>query len=71
MRIDEPIEKVAYSPAEAASALGLGVTVLRELLSRGEIKFCRCGRRVLIPKRQLQEFCDRLFAEQHGGGAGR
>lgn len=64
---DRPIERIAYGPAEAAEALGIGVTTLRELIARHEIKTFRLGRRVLIRKSDLQIFADRLFVEQNGG----
>ena len=65
--VDRPIEKLAYSPAEAARACGLGLTTLRELIAAGEIRSFHVSRRVLIRKGDLAEFCDRLFDEQNGG----
>jgi len=65
--LDQPIEQIAYSPAQAASACGLGLTTLRELIASGQIAHFRVSRRILIRKADLAEFCDRLFREQHGG----
>jgi excisionase family DNA binding protein len=67
--ISQPIDKVAYSPSEAADALGLGLTRFREIVDRGDIKVFRVGRRVLIRKSDLEAFANRLFDEQHSGGA--
>ena len=67
---DVPVEKVAYSRSEAATALGIGLTMLTDLEHAGEIKSFRLGRRVLIRKRDLQAFVDGLFAEQNAGGPG-
>jgi excisionase family DNA binding protein len=64
--IDQPIERVAYGLAEAAEAVGIGVTAFREIVDRREIKTFRIGRRVLIRKSDLQAYVDRL-CEREGG----
>lgn len=67
--IDQPIERVAYGLAEAAEALGVGVTAFREIVGRGEVRTFRIGRRRLIRKRDLADYADRLFEAQKGRGA--
>lgn len=66
-RLDKPIERVAYGLAEASEALGIGVTCLREIVAQGELPTWKVGRRVLIRRRDLEAFADRLFCEQNGG----
>ena len=67
--IGQSLERIAFGVAEAAEALGIGVTAFRELVDRGAVKTFRVGRRVLIRKADLQAFADKLCDEQHGGGA--
>lgn len=66
--IDQPIERVAYGLAEAATAIGIGVTAFREIVDRREIKTFRVGRRVLVRKTDLQAYVDKLCER---GGPGR
>lgn len=49
-------ERLAYSIAEAAEALSLSRSAVKELIYTGKIKVIRVGRRVLIPKWALDEF---------------
>lgn len=43
-------------PAEAAKALHIGRTTMYRLLSKKQIKSFKIGRKILIPKKFLQEF---------------
>ena len=45
-----------FSRSEVAQLLGLGKTATWEALWRGEIPYVRVGRRVLVPRRALEEF---------------
>lgn len=47
-------ERMAFSPAEAAEALGLSERKIRDLVARGELRARRIGTRVLIPREELQ-----------------
>ena len=66
--LDQPIERVAYGLAEAAEALGIGLTAIREIVDRRSIRIFRLGRRILIRKSDLRAFVDKLYCEQNGGG---
>ncbi|MDO8363050.1 MAG: excisionase family DNA-binding protein [Actinomycetota bacterium] len=57
------VERLAYSPSEACSAIGVGRTFLYSLLDSGQLASIRVGRRRLIPREAL----DRLLAS--GGDA--
>jgi excisionase family DNA binding protein len=52
-------DKVLYSRHEAASALSLNVSSIDVLILRGMLKPRRQGRRVLIPKEELEKFARR------------
>ena len=67
-QIERTIERVAYGLAEAAEAVGVGETTMRELLATGEIPSFRLRRRRLIRRSDLSSFVDRMFDLQHGEG---
>jgi len=52
-------EKLAYSPMEAASSLGICLNTVYKLLKRGQIKGVQLDRKILIPKAEL----DRLLGQ--------
>lgn len=54
------LPKLAYSPEEAALALGLGVTSIYGLLKDGRLKRLKFGRRTLIPRESVQRFLEDL-----------
>ena len=49
-------QKLAYSVAEGAAAVGLGRTKFIELINEGAIRTVRVGRRVLVPRSALEDF---------------
>lgn len=49
-------EQLAYSLAEAAEALSLSLSTMKELVRTGEIGSVSVGRRRIIPKWQLESF---------------
>lgn len=66
--MDAPTQPLAYSPADAATALGMSRAKLYELLAAGQIPVVKIGRRTLIRRDTL----DRFLAEREapaGGGA--
>ncbi|MCE5200537.1 MAG: helix-turn-helix domain-containing protein [Armatimonadota bacterium] len=65
LKLQRAIERVAYGVAEAAEALGVGETYLRELLMSDQIKSFKLGKRRLIRKRDLLDFADRMFEKQN------
>ena len=48
-------ERVAYSRAEAAAALGMGLTTF-ETYVQPELRVVRVGRKVLIPATELEHW---------------
>jgi excisionase family DNA binding protein len=47
-------QRLAFSPAELATLTGLGLRTVYRRLATGEIRFNRSGRRVLIPRQELE-----------------
>lgn len=56
------VNRLAYSPAEAAHALGISRARLYQLLDDGTIPSIHLGRRRLIRHEALVELLDRLEA---------
>jgi excisionase family DNA binding protein len=48
-----PAERIAYSIAETAAMFGVTTNHLRARIDAGEIRSIRMGRRVLIPKIEI------------------
>jgi excisionase family DNA binding protein len=55
-------EPVFLSVAEVAKTLHLSVVHTRRLITKGEIRSVRIGKRVLIPRQWLQEYMEELMA---------
>jgi len=51
-------ERLVYSVAEAAAVLGISRAHGYDLVARGELPHLRLGRRVVIPKRVIEELLD-------------
>ena len=66
-RVKAELERVSYGMAEAAEAVGLGLTMFSEFVTSGRIVSFRVGRRRLIRKADLQRFVDSLVDEQQNG----
>jgi excisionase family DNA binding protein len=49
-------ERMAYSPQEAASMLGLCLNSIYKMLKCGQLKGVRVDRKILIPKSELERF---------------
>jgi excisionase family DNA binding protein len=48
----------AFKPAEAAAWLSISRTQLYRLIRSGEIRTRRCGTRILISRRALEEYLE-------------
>jgi excisionase family DNA binding protein len=48
--------RLAYSPDEAARALGVGRTTIYDLMSRGALKRAKIGARTVIPAQCLEDY---------------
>jgi len=56
MAATETDAPLAYSPAYAARLMGIGRTLLYELIDRKELKSIRVGARRLITRRAIEQF---------------
>jgi len=52
----DSIEKLAYSPIEAAGATGLCLNTIYKLLKQNRLKAVRVNRKLLIPKASIEAF---------------
>lgn len=61
------VERLLYTTEEAASALGVGVTKMKDLISSGEVNSVKVGRLRRIPVSSLREYVQVLrLAERIG-----
>ena len=63
------IEKLAFSPTEAASALGLCQNTIYKMVKRGRIKSVKVERKILIPRAELIRLLSGQSDPPAAGGA--
>lgn len=51
--------RVALSVSEAAYALGVSSRTIERIVRKGDLRVCRAGRRLLIPKNELEAWLNR------------
>jgi excisionase family DNA binding protein len=51
-------ERGALNPAEAAAWLGISRTQVYRIIKSGELRARRCGTRLLVPRKALNEYLD-------------
>lgn len=56
-KLAAPIGRLAYTPAEAAAAIGIGEDLFNSSV-RPELKVCRIGRKVLVPVGELERWLE-------------
>jgi len=59
------VERVAYSPTEAAQLLGIHRGTIYNLERRGEIRIIRLGRRALIPRSEIDRILTATESSTH------
>jgi excisionase family DNA binding protein len=52
-------ERLAFPVGEAALLLGIGKTKTRELIASGELRSIRTGRRLLVPRSEIEAYIAR------------
>lgn len=55
-----PASKRLFGVSEAGAYLGVSHWTVRELLNRGQIPYCRIGRKILLDLRDLDKFVEGL-----------
>lgn len=63
------MSQILYKAEEAAPLLRLGLTTVKAKIASGELRSIKIGRARRIPADALQDFVQRLDAEQNGGAA--
>lgn len=56
---EAPADALAYNLDQAAARIGIGKTMLEELVAAGQIKSFRVGRRRLVSRAALEAFIAR------------
>lgn len=56
--MEVPPERIAYSPREAAAALGVGESTILRLIEAKKLPHVRVGRRIVIGKKVLEAFVE-------------
>ena len=62
------VRPLLVSVEQAAGLLGIGRTMLYELIRRGDLRPIRIGRCVRIPRREPEEFVERLVGQSQSDG---
>jgi excisionase family DNA binding protein len=67
------MDRILYSYKEAAQQLSVSVSTVEQLIAQGELQVRRLGRRVLIPRSELEKMARRdvqIFwpERKHGNG---
>jgi excisionase family DNA binding protein len=62
--LDVPENVILLDVRGACAALGISNSTLFRLLQRGEITSCHVGRKLLFPRRELEEYAQRLVAAE-------
>ncbi len=52
---DRPVQRLTYSVDEAAELLGISRTLAYEAIRKGEIPHIKIGKRILIPRKALDD----------------
>ena len=60
-------DRLTLSVAEAAAALGISRPTMYHLLNRSDFPRVQVGRRVLIPRRELEAWLTQQAHEERGG----
>ena len=62
----DPIQRIGYTPDEAAVSMGMGKTLVFALIKEGKLGVVRLGKKVLIPVEEIQDFMRRELTRAIG-----
>ena len=54
------VQRIAYSVHEAAEAVGIGLTKLREEIASGNLRARKLGKRTMITIAELNQWLDKM-----------
>jgi excisionase family DNA binding protein len=60
------VERMAYSPQEAAAAVGLSIGTVYTLIKTGKLAAFKCERRILISRSNLEAFVNQETNRRRG-----
>ncbi|MFC9809762.1 helix-turn-helix domain-containing protein [Streptomyces griseoaurantiacus] len=63
--IAAPLDRLLYTPEEAAEVLSFGRSTVYELMAAGQLKFVKRGRSRRIKRSHLEEFVNTLEPQSH------
>lgn len=66
MSVKKPVERLLYTTEEAASALGVGATKVKEMIRTGELRSLKIGSLRRITVTALNDFVVTRDLEQNG-----
>jgi excisionase family DNA binding protein len=67
--IETQADPLAFSLADAASAIGVGKSTLHELIATGKLPVRKLGRRSLVLREDLEDYLQGLPVRGKRGGA--
>ena len=67
--IETQASRIAFSLADAASAIGIGRSTLHELIATGKLPVRKLGRRSLVLREDLEAYLQSLPAHGEQGAA--
>ena len=67
--IETQVSQLAFSLAEAASAIGVGTSTLHELIATGKLPVRKLGRRSLVLREDLEDYLQGLPVHGEQGAA--
>jgi len=67
--IETQANRLAFSLADAASAIGVGKSTLHELIATGKLRVRKLGRRSLVLREDLEEYIQSLPVHGEQGAA--
>jgi excisionase family DNA binding protein len=67
--IETQVSRLAFSLADAASAIGVGKSTLHELIATGKLPVRKLGRRSLVLREDLEDYLQGLPVHGEQGAA--
>lgn len=67
--MDDHVDRLTYSVAEAARALGISRSYCYELVQQGVLPYLSLGRRRMIPRKALTDYVERKTRQPGSAGA--
>jgi excisionase family DNA binding protein len=56
------VDRILYSMKEAAASLSISLSTIEQLIAQGDLAVRRIGKRVLVPRTELEKLARRVVA---------